>query len=510
MRLLDFLLISGSFVAAQAPEAPKMVRVEGHVLTLAGVAIPKATITLQAPGVPAVPAVSTDKDGKFVFEEVPPGRYTTLSAQKAGFATQRYGARTSSALGTPLTLTAGTVVRDLLIRMTQQGVISGHITDQDGDPVAGALVNILRDAYTRGRRLFSSTAANTTNDQGDFRIANLAPGRYYVVAQARRMTLSSQSHAASQEVDVTTYYPNGLDEASAKPLDLSAGGELRGIDIRLLKRRVYSFRGKMLDRLTNASPAGLPVGLVRADSGGLTNLSKTRPDGTFEFSGLAAGRYVVQTMPGNLTGPDGQSVPSNYSARMEVTITDASLDGVVLALAPGFEVNGTVKLEDGDLKDLVSSNAAPAAAGTVVSTDLALAIALGRASAGRMTILLAQWFGTDFAPGPASSAVSQEDGGFRLQGVGPNIYLMTVSGLPEGVYMKSVKFGEHDVTRTPLDLTSGGGTMHILLSSRAADISGTAHDGKGDPISRAIITLWPETPNLGSTTAVTHGDPALT
>ena len=114
----------------------------------------------------------------------------------------------------------------------------------------------------------------STNDLGEFRIPNLSPGRYYVSATARRAALQAILNGGGRggrgggragrqaagggrggpadaiEDYVTTYYPNLTEATNASPLNLVAGSEVRGIDIRLLKTRFHRVAG---------SVAGLPA-----------------------------------------------------------------------------------------------------------------------------------------------------------------------------------------------------------------------------------------------------------
>jgi len=93
-----------------------------------------------------------------------------------------------------------------------------------------------------------------------------------------------------------TYHPGTADLASARALDVEAGQELPGIDIRLQKNRVYRVRGKV----QGSGPArGLRVMLMPKDRsaalfggffGGGANVQE---DGTFELGGAQPGSYFV-------------------------------------------------------------------------------------------------------------------------------------------------------------------------------------------------------------------------
>jgi hypothetical protein len=59
--------------------------------------------------------------------------------------------------------------------------------------------------------------------------------------------------------------------------------------------------------------------------------------------------------------------------------------------------------------------------------------------------------------------------------------------------VKSIRFGQQDITHTLLDLTSGAsGTLDILLSPRAAQVSGTVKNKDGAAMTGVEVTLWPK------------------
>jgi hypothetical protein len=56
-----------------------------------------------------------------------------------------------------------------------------------------------------------------------------------------------------------------------------------------------------------------------------------------------------------------------------------------------------------------------------------------------------------------------------------------------------MKFAGQDITKTVLDMTSGaGGTLEVVLSAKAADLTGAVHSEKGDPLPGVPVTLWPK------------------
>src|SRR5579862_2727642 len=285
MPRLMLVLVCGAALIAHInaqPQPEKKTRLEGRVVGLNGEAVRKATVRLQANGQPAAAqppsaalSKNSDDTGKFAFEDVPAGRYTLIS-EKVGFLTQRYGARSENGPGVPLNVVAGTETKGLELKMTPQGVITGRVADEDGDPIAGAQVSVARYGYSNGHRQLIQTggalsalasgaamspanalamltgggSAGTSDDQGNFRIVNLAPGRYYVSANPQgasallNLVQAPAGGGPSEPISITTYYPNSPDAQGAAPVDVAGGSEMSGINIRVRKQKVYSIRGK--------------------------------------------------------------------------------------------------------------------------------------------------------------------------------------------------------------------------------------------------------------------------
>ena len=121
---------------SEAAEAPKTAEVHGTVLSSSGEPITNATIRLQnitrpASG-PRAYSTSTDATGNFSFQDVTPGSYT-LAAERPGYVRQVLGQHGMSALGALLNLRAGERREQISIVLQSHAVISGTVTNADGD-----------------------------------------------------------------------------------------------------------------------------------------------------------------------------------------------------------------------------------------------------------------------------------------------------------------------------------------------------------------------------------------
>jgi hypothetical protein len=498
MRPLGFLLWPAVALCAQvstpvdtasaAPQKPK-VRLEGRVLNATtGEPLRKANLHLrmmQSLGMGPAPSpmptlgVATDAEGKFTFEDLDAGRYT-LDAERNGFVRQIYGARGAGSGGTNLTLDSGQELKDIVFKLVPQGTISGRVLDEDGDPVENSGVVVYRYSYVRGHREMQQYGGANVQADGTFLIAHLSAGRYYLSAEDRRNVNGAQwgeryGGKGAEEGNADTFFPSAADPASAAPVDVTAGGDVRGIEIRLRKSKLYSARGKV----AGAGSQNITLYLSEKVEGrtmwpGMRYASVNR-DGSFQFNRLTPGTYIMESPPDRRPG-----APPSLMAYSMVTVSDHNVDGLVIAMSPGPEVSGTIKVEGWE--SLQPPQGQQASASTVTAGPQ-IQVSLNPTSGETR-------FGWPFAN-------AEDDGTFVIRGVMPDKYRVQANNLPEGTYIKSIHLGGEDVKKMGLDLTSGsGGALEILLSPNAADISGVVHKEGGDAATGVRVTLWsPDDPD---------------
>jgi hypothetical protein len=295
-------------------------KLSGQVLNIStNEAVRKANLSLQGPGGHPALTATTDAEGKFEFTEVLPGRYL-LYAEKTGFMKQTYGARQSGLGGTMIALSKKQELKGIAFKLTPQGIIAGRILDDEGEPMGTTMVMAMHYAYEQGKRhLVPAYTANTnplTNDQGEFRIANLPPGKYYVMATRMKIPTGAPPPPPAQgkieEGYVTTYFPNVADANSASAIDVAPGAEVRGMDIRMRKAKTVRVRGKILDTAGQPAGAGTVLSMARRDTemgipftGSMAMVS----DGKFELTDVAPGPYFAMVIQ---TGGGGGPMISRY------------------------------------------------------------------------------------------------------------------------------------------------------------------------------------------------------
>jgi hypothetical protein len=268
---------AGSTQQPSTPPAPPtrpedLCAIEGQAVNaLTGEPLKKVQITLGGRITPdgrpsATPGAVTDAGGRFVIESIDPGRYN-ISAERNGFVRFQYGARGPGRPGTPLTLSPGQRMRDLVLRLTPQAVITGKIVDEDGEPVENAQVRAMRYAFVRGKKQMTTPGSGSTDDLGEYRVFGLDPGKYYVSATYHPhndmgVTENQKPAADANEGYAPTYYPSTNDPTAASVIQVSAGAVLGSVDITLRKTRTVWIRGHVVYLTGDSLPQFVMVHLV--------------------------------------------------------------------------------------------------------------------------------------------------------------------------------------------------------------------------------------------------------
>ena len=401
-------------------------------------------------------AVMTGVDGRYSMK-LDPGEYR-LAATRNNYVRQSYGAKDPRQPGTILTLRAGQELKDIDFHMVAGGIISGRVIDEDGEPMSGVTVQVLRATYQDGeRRLQPAGGMARSDDRGEFRIFGLAPRHYYVSATRRgmmdffsgpggevrdgplNMLQQSEGYAVS-------YYPGTTEMSSASSIEVKAGDEQR-VNFTLVPTRTYRVTGKVLD--ANGQPAKNAFGVLLSRSGSPVPSGFTQvEDGKLDIHGVSPGSYSLMV---GLRDDDERE-----GAQRDIEVGDQDVTDVNLTLARGTEIHGTVRFVD--------------FSGKQPNVNIMLMPKQARNFVGM------------------SSADVKPDGSFTLDGVFPQDYFTAVNGIPQTAYLKSVKVGGDETVMTGFN-GGKGTTMQIVISGKAAVVEGTVTDKDGKPYAGATVVL---------------------
>lgn len=465
-QVMALVLVAASVCALHAfqakPEEEKC-SIEGRVTNaVTGEPLRRVALLLSGPG--RIITAESDESGRFSFQGLNPGSYS-LTADRAGYAKQTYGARGSSTSGTPLVLVAGQQMRDISFKMAPAALISGRVLDEEGEPApTNTLAMAFQSSYDRGVRQWLPVGAAMTNDLGEFRIPSLAAGSYLVSAVSVVPVLSTglSTQKPGDKPDpayVLTFFPNATDAANAVPVQLTAGGEAGGTVIRLQKVNTVRITGKVAGAgegkatVMRLAPKGVTSSVLAVYQGKL--VASQEKDGSFELKGVAPGSYMLIGLQ-----TDAQAQSMRFGSVL-LQVGDRHIDGLVLQLVPAAELAGSVGVAD---KTAAKLN------GVQVGLEA-----------------------KEYAGVGSPSATAGEDGKFTLKQILPNKYLVQVRNLPEGAYVKSVRHGDQEVSDDSIDLSGGvAGTLQVTLSMAGAQVDGVVKGADDKPVSGATVVLAPD------------------
>jgi protocatechuate 3,4-dioxygenase beta subunit len=448
---------------------------EGRVINVAGgTPIRKATVRLSAEnnGMDGALSATTDAQGKFAFSELSPGHYS-LMVLHPSFLTypHRRGTRAQMS-STVYTLTPGQQVKDVLIQMTPGAVLRGHVTDEEGDAVVRAQVTVVSAEQAGRAAARVNGGGSSTDDQGEFRVFSLPPGRYYVKASpsAEITRLAAGAPKVEDRVYVPTFYPGATDRDSATPLELRGGDEI-SINIALQRGVVYSVTGT----LKNGKGALVSHGVVMAmQSHGAEGQGQVK-DGKFEMH-LPSGHYTLMGIGLDEGFSPGQMPSQGHKG---ITVAEGDLRGVELILggsnASTTQVNARLRTEGGTLPP-----------------GQRLLVALQR-----MNPKSADEDDEDivFTGQGGGFAQSKPDGSFEMKDVTPGTYEVVIASMGSGLedwYTKAVLVGNRDALNSGVTVSGSALQLEIVISPAGGSVEGTVQDRDRHPAANALVVLVPD------------------
>jgi hypothetical protein len=426
-----------------------------------GKVIPGARIKLKTvDGEPLY--VKADERGHFKAPDIAPGLYV-LAARAPGyldslmqavdlrFPSQRQDPRIlvepkgmdrAPAKPQPVTLTFteadGTLHVSVAVRLTAYAVVSGKVTDPYGIPLPGWSVEVREKvpaASPNGRNEFGHRVSALANDRGEYRIARIEPGTYYVAATSPSEL--TQGEATYRQ----TYYPGVLAAENAKPFLLAPGQQARA-DLRIVQQGGVRVAGHII------KPPGYPTGpqvytnVVLApeplDLGNPSGPSTTGQD-DYQIKDVLPGRYVLMALTRDAsTDPYGGSQKEILGLMRPIEVGAHDMDDVDLTLAPFHDVAGSVSF-DGNCP----------AISVRISGQPAVPMSMGKAE-----------------------AVVDADGHFLLHGLSTGRYRFSVYAEPGpnlGLPVVSMTLGDRDILKDGVDSPyAGDEPLHITLGCRGS------------------------------------------
>jgi carboxypeptidase family protein len=498
LRRMVLCLIFSSCMAAQTkspvPVAGGEFQISGTVVDfLTGQPLAKTRVAIAPVSQRGdLTTVVTSDDGRFIFRGLARNKYT-LTAQRRGYITASFNQHDqyASSIAVGPDLDSG----HLLFRLTAESVISGTVTDEQGDGVRNAQVMLFQDTAVDGRRSTRQRANASTDEEGFYRFAHLPAGRYFLAVSAEpwyaqhyapRNTTSfyvvgngststsyrspggvagsTRAPAPAEEpqspLDVSfplTFYPGATDAGGATAIVLGKG-EKASIDVALTPVRAMHFR-------VNAENSPQQPGPSEPQHGFSIHLEQTLFDGTPVFVSTQS----VSIEPGvmEIVGV----VPGRYNMKIN------SWSGGKQQVLQDREVDVS---ESGDVNFASSAASVPLTAQVIFDPP---------ATREQLSVLLRD----KKSPKVLRENVNDKGEAEFNQGVMPGIYEVSVQNAGQ-VFIKNLSASGAKVTGRTLEI-KGGGPVRLTMTAvqGEGEISGVALR-EGKPVAGAMVVLVPADP----------------
>ena len=337
------------------PSSPSFSIAGVVVDAVTGAPVPRAEISIFANNDEL--KMTTGADGRFRLQAPEAGTYP-ISAEAYGYVRENLDQH--GAYSTGVAVGNGLDSEHLVFRLHPQAVIFGRVTDEHGDAVRHAIVQLFSRTNARGSRANPVQTRNQTqsDDLGEFRFAHLLPGKYFAAVQAQpwyaqigfrsqtsaNQTFSNLRRALSNvdpSLDVVyplTYYPGVFNERSATELEVTAGSQVEA-DIHM--QAVPSVHVLLTNLPINQeNPNGINISATQKALGSVElgmaiALTQVAP-GEYEVAGLPPGEITF------IVGAGGsrQDQPRSFS----VNVGDGNTIDTAATAGPAANVSGRVIL----------------------------------------------------------------------------------------------------------------------------------------------------------------------
>jgi Carboxypeptidase regulatory-like domain len=454
LTVVNCLLLQAqqSSSTAEGAEETKVGRITGRVVNESGQPLANAIVYIRALGSTSFSRNTiADADGNFQISGLDTALYSIGAAMPAYVMPPRDAKDPQANL-----YRVGDSVK---LTMIKGGVLTGTVTNAAGEPVVSVQVHVqmVRDAEGKPKTLGSESGSRSTDDRGVYRIYGLQPGTYVVLAG---MASSFGFSMTAYDSDVPTYAPSSTRD-TATEINVLAGDEITGVDIRYLGEQGHSISGSVIGAGSPESPSSYTVNIAAIANGKpiWSRMTIQAPNQRgFAINGLADGDYELWSNSFML-GDYGISEPK------QVKIKGANVGGIELSTKPLAAVSGRLVLEPSKAVECKDKR----------RPQLAETMVLTQRDDKPAALLFERYLGAQASPG--------KDGAFTMRNLAPGQYTFAARFFARYWYLDSIslespsgtaKAGAVDSARnwTVLKLGDRITGLTIKLTEGAASLRG--------------------------------------
>ncbi len=286
---------------------------------------------------------TSDSNGWYRLTGVAPGSYRIVAYAPA-FVIE--GDSNPFQPGKTVNLAEAENLENVNFSLTRGGVLTGKVTDPDDRPVIAEAVRAYKLEADGKRSSYGIPDLGLwqTDDRGVYRIFGLDPGRYIVAAGASSEdAVLRMGTAGGGTYYRRTFYPQAVEEAQARIVEVRAGGEVENVDIRLAptsKNKTFAATGRVVEADTGKPVGGVMIayGVTKEGSASFGyGSSATNSAGEFRLEGLTPNAYNAYVI--------GLEASENYGESINFEISDSDISGLEIKMRQGASISGVAVIE---------------------------------------------------------------------------------------------------------------------------------------------------------------------
>jgi len=368
----------------------------------------------------------------------------------------------------------------VVLKLIPESVISGKIVNEHDEPVEGVSVRLMKEFLQNGRRAWAAQPGTMTNEDGEFRFAELMAGTYYVEVTPwwRNSLLVKQEHLRGFN---RAFFPGAHDFQAAEAILLNAGQKFRA-DMQISREPFYRVSGVVSGQV----PGELDQQFECVDAGGEVlqfPVTVNSKEGKFDVQ-VPAGSWVIRLKQAG----DTEGVGLRGEAAVKVA---SDMRDVQLKLAPDLKLVPVItRVETSGGSGATDGNSNAEGGGFMPAQMAARLIVLSpEQKTPWMEDLVAETMQLSAGEVNAFSGLQPGRYSLRPRGGDPGEPSFLAEG-NSGWYVKSAQSGSVDLLREPLAVSEDATpqAIEIVFSSDGSALSGVVTAG-GRPSPGPVLLM---------------------
>ena len=425
-----------------------------------GAPVPRALVQIYVNG---QKQVLTDSEGRFTFSALPEGQ-TGITVQKPGYfqeGTSPFG----GGWPPPATVVMAADAAPAVVKLVPESVIAGRILS-NGRPVEDVPVRVIASQVTEGRKEWTVHGNASTDEDGQFRVANLPAGDYYLDVGPRWLPGGVGVLKGHEAGYARMFYPSEPGTDSATPLTIGIG-QRSEIELSLELEPWYRIHGAV-----RANEATQNWNVQLLDPTGEREAPAKREPESGEFETFApAGQYTLR-----VTGFGERGITGIADVPLSV---NSDVNAVQVALGPESAIPVHIRTEKTRTQETSRGAGAPRFK------------SLSDVQVSPISMWLRR---TGFSLGGVPTVRPDQSGRqdtLALRDLLPGTYWMDIGRNPPW-YVESADCGDVDLLQEPLTVSSGPpcSAIDVTLRDDGASLSVSAQWDGGPE--QGFLLLMPE------------------